>query len=228
MNFGFRWVDENGGGGQELAFRSTDDFTMARVLVPNVQKIPVYVYSEFMDEASNDYSFIFIDTVNLRSKFRDFDYPVSRLATNLNNDFKDNFGCSAWFQFRFYGFIEGFEDGIDDDGDIERLPPGITVVPQISWCGGYKIEGVDGCATLDGARIAIARNVFNLTSDETKEVVVTLHEIAHTSGLDHVEDSDPDNLMRSPTVAENVAIREDQCRAISVGKSFVTPDPWEQ
>lgn len=63
-------------------------------------------------------------------------------------------------------------------------------------------------------------------SSKLQEVIVTLHEIAHTKGLDH--DDDPANLLHAKTSTTAVAIREDQCRAISVAKQFVTPDPWEE
>ncbi len=225
MNFGFRWADANGAG-QELAFRSTDDFTMARIVVPNVQKIPVYAYAEWMNEGYIDPFPMLSDTVRMRNKFRNLDYPISRLATNLNNEFKNNFGCAGWFQFRFYGFVSGFERGIRDDGDMARLPPGITVVPSITYCNGSRPERVSGCATHNGTRIAIDAAVFNLGVYTLQEAIVTLHEIAHTKGLDHTEAAD--NLLSEVTSNTSVAIREDQCPAISVAKRFVTPDPWEQ
>src|SRR5690606_2032332 len=128
MEFGFKWTDANGNA-QQAPFRSTGDFDMARIVVPNVQKIPVYGFAEWMNLWSHDPSSVLTNTVRMRNKFRDLDYPVSRLATNVNNQYQDNFGCAGWFQFRFYGFVDGFADGIDDPGDFARLPPGITVVP---------------------------------------------------------------------------------------------------
>lgn len=98
------------------------------------------------------------------------------------------------------------------------------MVPEVTYCGGMKPGGVSGCATYNGTRIALDDSVFDDPSVQAE--IVVFHEMGHTKGLEH-DDSDPGNLMRENTSELTVGIRKDQCPNFSVGKQYVTPDPWE-
>lgn len=194
-----------------------------KIVVPDVHKIPVYVYTGALNEPLFSVENKDLDMIRLRTLFLGLEHTVSSLATNIDDEYRNNFGCSGWYQFRFSGFVNGLDDGITKDGQLSQLMPGITLVPYITYCGGPAPDGVQGCATLGGTKIAIPLDVF-ISSKYNKEII-TLHEIGHTKGLDH-DTSGEGNLMTRQTNQQTVAIRNDQCPAFSVGKNYVTPEPW--
>jgi hypothetical protein len=214
----FFWSDSNGDDqSASVDFRG-------KLIIPTVYKIPVYAYMKSLNTGILRGDQPIAEMGELRNKFRAFGTDVSRIATNANGDLKNNFGCPSWFQFRFYGYVSGFDNGILEPGDLARLPPGITIVPQILYCGGYRRETAAGCATQGGTRIAIIAEAFSNPS--TREDLIALHEIGHTLGLDH-EETQPNLVMNEKGSAESVGILENECRAFSSKKDYVTPAPFE-
>lgn len=76
-----------------------------------------------------------LNFIRLRDLFHgEFEKQVGHLATNVDGALENNYGCSGWFQFRFFGYIDPGWDGasITRDGQLDELPPGITIVDRIT------------------------------------------------------------------------------------------------
>lgn len=207
-------------------------YSSAKLIVPNVHKIPVYMHADLLNEPfyAGSETYRFFDFIRLRNLFRnDLELEVGRIATNANREFENNYGCSGWYQFRFFGYIDPAFDGanITENGQLNQLPPGITIVDRITQCGSKvdEIDGFPGCATENGTRIALEARVFN--DGNFPQDVITLHEIGHTKGLDH-EQMEEDNIMHESAQDDNVEIRKDQCPNFSVGKEYVSPELWQE
>lgn len=198
----------------------------AKLIIPNITKIPVYVYSESLNSGVLRYDDDpTLDMMSLRKLFLDLEETLSMLVTNLRGNYKDNHGCSGWYQFRFMGYVDGFGSGLQTSDDLRRTPPGITIVPTIQRCGNHSGDNIGGCAYVNGNQIAISEYVLRAPGID-KEVVI-LHEIGHSKGLDHYLDS-PDFVMSDRAHSSSVGIVRADCPKFSAPKMYAPQDPWEK
>lgn len=208
-----------------------------RVLYPVVKKIPFYVASDLLEDV------LFESTEKIPryfepNRFNEYvGFEPTKVAMDLmqGKTEMEHFACPIWYEFKFMGYVDGFENGIALKEDMDRLPDGVTFVSSIQNCGGVTKPGMEtyGCAKDGGEKVAaIARLVReHVTGDSNNLGAVLLHELLHTQGAsDHIV-GDPENLMTDSKVLDNPYLDQEQCEMLIKRKSYTMGfsglEPWE-
>lgn len=212
--------------------RSGATLNRSKWIFPVVEKIPYYIDVSALENGllkNNNKIGEFFAQANMTDKIQT---GISRFATDLQSKpIRDHYSCPVWYEMIFFGYVDGFENGIATDDDMNRLPNGITFVPSISKCGGKITKTVLGCAKSGGTKIALRwadlTTLINAGDDYLSPTA--LHEIGHIQGLQHV--SDKANLMYESEAASHPAITKEQCLTLAKlkkgSRQIIGYMPWE-
>lgn len=200
-------------------------YSDADLIIPTLSKIPVYVYAGALNKSFLELDNRILDMLILRTKFLEFGEEVSSLLTNKRPDLENNYGCAGWVDFRFYGYVEGFDEPFET-ADLARLPPGLTIVPSIKSCSGEASNNmIMGCSTVGGDRIAVAEAAFREVGYPSD--IIVLHEVGHLTGMGH-DDSQERLVMNSLGHGDDVGILKSHCSKMALQKQLVFPEPWRK
>lgn len=202
---------------------------------PSVHKIPVYFDISLLNEkrlGKEDWDEELFYQADMQ---RELTKQVSYLNLGINNPKdKRHDKCFTMYEFVFFGYINASDDGVLREGDLQKLPPGITIVPSIAFCAGEG-DNIAGCAIKSGNKIAVhddyLPHFYIDPYDEYQLTNTVLHEIGHTQGLGHFDPDEVENLMAEKGNEKAAYITREQCMALAKSRSrnngYLGYTPWE-